>query len=490
MFAPCRIVIPNVLKEDIVGKQEEKLDEVIKETGADMVHLAMPNNMSDSVVTIKPSSEVQLQKAVTALVEGVMDEQNNDQHLVMLVPQAARGTIVGKAGETISDLQKSCKVGLDLRKHCVEGTNDMPLRITGKGTDSRKEKVERVVKAAVAIQSMMKEMMDTKNLTEKDFEWVAKKGPGALSNVIIDPQQRLPTKVQLFVPDALIGQIVGKGGKKVAEIQKETGARVNIFREHKEPGLPSERLVEITGSYGEKMAAIDVVAKTIEDASTRDNDKDAIGQLKMCIPLDNVKFVIGKNGSNINEIRFLSSCNIDVGKEDEKAFVRVLTIKSRHLERRTKCCKIIMKHLEEIRMGEMGIKKTERSEKPVILVDKSNLSSAKKTKEPSKDNSSFEENVNIPKPVIKNNKPADLKSSMGDKNVTLKLYIARSFVGHCVASGIFDALSKETKSDFAIATAPNGFPATETILEIKGSIATNTIAAMKVMEELAKFGIN
>ncbi len=53
---------------------------------------------------------------------------------------------------------------------------------------------------------------------------------------------------EMFVPDNLVGLIIGKGGETIKGINKSSGAIVFIPKEMN-PDNPDKRLVRITGNH-------------------------------------------------------------------------------------------------------------------------------------------------------------------------------------------------------------------------------------------------
>uniref|UniRef100_A0A4W3JKN2 K Homology domain-containing protein n=1 Tax=Callorhinchus milii TaxID=7868 RepID=A0A4W3JKN2_CALMI len=71
--------------------------------------------------------------------------------------------------------------------------------------------------------------------------------------------QLLATKVQvteeLFVPQAAVGRIIGRGGENIRTISRNSGAKILCERERAEPNLDARRLIKITGTQEEVATA-------------------------------------------------------------------------------------------------------------------------------------------------------------------------------------------------------------------------------------------
>ena len=73
----------------------------------------------------------------------------------------------------------------------------------------------------------------------------------------------------LYIPDAYIGSIIGKGGARINEIRQSSGSRVHVDPQVTQYG---ERLVTITGSAEGNGAAMFILYKRLEDEKRKRGD--------------------------------------------------------------------------------------------------------------------------------------------------------------------------------------------------------------------------
>uniref|UniRef100_V9KIL0 Tudor and KH domain-containing protein n=2 Tax=Callorhinchus milii TaxID=7868 RepID=V9KIL0_CALMI len=81
--------------------------------------------------------------------------------------------------------------------------------------------------------------------------------------------QLLATKVQvteeLFVPQAAVGRIIGRGGENIRTISRNSGAKILCERERAEPNLDARRLIKITGTQEEVATAKALILDTVKE---------------------------------------------------------------------------------------------------------------------------------------------------------------------------------------------------------------------------------
>ncbi|XP_035705621.1 RNA-binding protein Nova-2 isoform X2 [Folsomia candida] len=140
-------------------------------------------------------------------------------YLKFMVPQATAGSVIGKGGQNISDLQKEYNVHIRMSK-----AND-----TFPGTDNRvaimSGKVANVLTSTMVI---FKRMTSPSDLFPKNPR----------------PKTVSDKELSLIVPQATAGLIIGKGGSRVKSIQEDSNCHINLTQKNEQ--LPTnERVVTI-----------------------------------------------------------------------------------------------------------------------------------------------------------------------------------------------------------------------------------------------------
>lgn len=135
-------------------------------------------------------------------------------------------------------------------------------------------------------------------------------------------------RIEIIIPHAVIGLVIGKGGENIKRIQNETGATVRV-----DPNTVDEKgnkVCTITGTKEAVEEAHSQVANVIENAATNKRPRTQVegsDQYRMKIPASRTGAIIGKGGETIKSIKQQSGCDIELDKgakecgPDESVFV-------------------------------------------------------------------------------------------------------------------------------------------------------------------------
>lgn len=159
--------------------------------------------------------------------------------LKILVPAYAAGSIIGKQGQTITQLQKDsgAVIKLSKAKDFYPGTTERIGLVTGD---------------AAALKHVFQFM------TEKTYEF-----PVPKDMAIINGDRH--KQVKIIVPNTTAGLIIGKGGATIRHIMESSGAKVQLSQKPEQINL-QERVITVTGEKNELFAAGDtILAKIKED---------------------------------------------------------------------------------------------------------------------------------------------------------------------------------------------------------------------------------
>jgi len=116
-------------------------------------------------------------------------------------------------------------------------------------------------------------------------------------------------EVGLYIQNAYIGRLIGKGGETVKEIRKESGGPEIQFGDSRERTFANRQVVSIVGDDTQvSNACIEIVKKL--------KDFDEVDGTALCflIPNSYCGMFIGKKGINLKEIQESSGARVDVSK--------------------------------------------------------------------------------------------------------------------------------------------------------------------------------
>lgn len=68
-----------------------------------------------------------------------------------------------------------------------------------------------------------------------------------------------PTYVRFLVSNAAAGSVIGKGGATITDFQSQSGARIQLSRNHEFFPGTTDRIIMVSGSINEILKAVDLV---------------------------------------------------------------------------------------------------------------------------------------------------------------------------------------------------------------------------------------
>lgn len=227
-----------------------------------------------------------------------------------IVTTKEAGTIIGKSGQTISDIRKAASVTAGVSP-AAEDSPDRVLSVTGT-----------LQNVAEAYFQIAKVFIDSEIVsTDYPFSMTQKPPPGIAT-------------LRLLVSHLQMGAVIGKKGLKIRALQEKYKVRMVASKDI----LPqsTERIVEIQGRPdGLKHCLFEIGFSLLEDW---ERSKGTIPYLPRFRPLPEivtetiaiknelVGAIIGKNGTKITRIRALSGAKISIGKTEEGVGERIFTI--------------------------------------------------------------------------------------------------------------------------------------------------------------------
>ncbi|XP_059370234.1 RNA-binding protein Nova-1-like isoform X2 [Carassius carassius] len=174
--------------------------------------------------------------------------EEGEYFLKVLIPSYAAGSIIGKGGQTIVQLQKEtgATIKLSKSKDFYPGTTERVCLIQGT--------VEALNSVHDFIAEKVREMPQSAQKTEPIS--------------ILQPQTTVnPDRVKqakLIVPNSTAGLIIGKGGATVKAVMEQSGAWVQLSQKPEGINL-QERVVTISGEPEQNRKAVEIIVQKIQE---------------------------------------------------------------------------------------------------------------------------------------------------------------------------------------------------------------------------------
>ncbi|RNA00567.1 RNA-binding Nova-1-like isoform X5 [Brachionus plicatilis] len=163
--------------------------------------------------------------------------RSSEVHIKFLIPSSVAGSIIGRGGDRIAQIQNDANVRVKMSKanDYYPDTNERVCLVIGS--------IDAVLKAFGLICEKINEKCENQKRNESDLH------------------DRL-NLIKLVIPNNTAGFLIGKGGSFVKQIKEDSGAFVQISS--KTTDLP-ERTVTIEGSHDKRFKALDIVVNKIAD---------------------------------------------------------------------------------------------------------------------------------------------------------------------------------------------------------------------------------
>ncbi|CAN6566801.1 unnamed protein product [Malus baccata var. baccata] len=131
-----------------------------------------------------------------------------------------------------------------------------------------------------------------------------------------------PTYVRFLVSNAAAGSVIGKGGATITDFQSQSGARIQLSRNHEFFPGTTDRIIMISGTINEIVKAVDLVlAKLLSELHSEETEEvEPRTKLRLVVPNSSCGGIIGKGGSTIKSFIEESQAGIKISPQDNNYF--------------------------------------------------------------------------------------------------------------------------------------------------------------------------
>lgn len=160
-----------------------------------------------------------------------------------------------------------------------------------------------------------------------------------------------PTYVRFLVSNAAAGSVIGKGGATITDFQSQSGARIQLSRNHEFFPGTTDRIIMVSGSINEILKAVDLIlAKLLSELySEETDDVEPRTKLRLVVPNSSCGGIIGKGGSTIKSFIEGSQAGIKISPQDNNYFGlndRLVTVTG-NLDEQMRAVDLIVSKLSE-----------------------------------------------------------------------------------------------------------------------------------------------
>ncbi|WFD30649.1 PAB1 binding protein [Malassezia sp. CBS 17886] len=291
----------------IIGKQGRHINEIREMSNARLnISESIPSN-PERILTVSGALDA-VSKAFGLIVRRINDEPFDQPSVPgsravtirFIVPNARMGSIIGKQGSRIKEIQEASGARLNAGEAMLPGSTERILSVTGVA--------DAVHIAAYYIGTILLEHQDrvVNNLAYRPapasrampapapgfppasalapqpaavggpapaaaspYGFGAPSAPAGMPPPALAPGSQTQ---QIFIPNDLVGCIIGKGGQKINEIRQLSASHIKIMERGAgiaAGGSGSERLVTITGPPPNIQMAVSLLYQRLEQENMR-----------------------------------------------------------------------------------------------------------------------------------------------------------------------------------------------------------------------------
>ncbi|KAG0302168.1 hypothetical protein BGZ98_007732 [Dissophora globulifera] len=306
---PIRALVTMKEAGVIIGKSGKNVNEIREQSGAKVTISEIVPGAVERVLTITGPLDM-VAKAYALVARKILEEQSDPETstpdtdpavVQLLVPHHLMGVVIGKSGSKIKEIQEESGARLQASEEMLPGSTERTVTVTGV-PDSIHIAVYHV---GVALQDKLNNERDTRQQTIQ-YRPMSRNSYGASSGYPVfgspAPHHRhqqqsyygggggsgagymhgpygadyAPPSVsgggamtqaqQIFIPNDMVGTVIGKNGAKINEIRQMSGSHIKIADS---AGAGNERLVTITGTPESNQMAVYLLYSRLESEKTR-----------------------------------------------------------------------------------------------------------------------------------------------------------------------------------------------------------------------------
>ncbi|KAF8559678.1 cytoplasmic protein [Imleria badia] len=270
----------------IIGKGGSHVNEIRDKSGARvMVSESIPGNPERILNVSGPLDAVSKASAFGLIVRRINDEPfdvpsvpgSRAVTIKFMIPNSRMGSVIGKQGSKIKEIQDASGARLNASEGMLPGSTERVLSVAGVADAIH---IATYYIGNILIEAQERTPSSSSHSTYRPSSYTRRPPytgssyvPGYSSHHPYAPSQNPPQQLQtqqIYIPNDLVGCIIGKGGSKINEIRHMSASQIKIM----EPGAglngaPSsgsegERLVVITGQPTNIQMAVQLLYHRLE----------------------------------------------------------------------------------------------------------------------------------------------------------------------------------------------------------------------------------
>ncbi|KAI9020456.1 KH domain RNA-binding protein [Hyaloraphidium curvatum] len=283
----------------VIGRSGKNINDVRDQSGAKVNVSEQVPGAGERVVTVSgPLRNVA--KAFSLVVQKVAEEQINDElranvagvnediktrhcTIRLLVPHARMGGVIGKQGSKIKDIQDRSGCRISASEEILPNSSERLVTLSGvpdaihiasyhigsvvHDGDGRAAQATILYRPTASRGSSYGDSSYSGRSSHRDHS--SGQSYSSSSRTAPAPSGSSLATQQIFIPNDMVGAIIGKGGSKINEIRQQSGCQIKIADSQDNA---AERLVTITGSNDAVQMALYLLYSRMEAEKQRQSE--------------------------------------------------------------------------------------------------------------------------------------------------------------------------------------------------------------------------
>ncbi|XP_020222551.1 protein BTR1 [Cajanus cajan] len=137
----------------------------------------------------------------------------------------------------------------------------------------------------------------------------------------LDSEEK-PTYIRFLVSNSAAGSVIGKGGSTITDFQSQSGARIQLSRNHEFFPGTTDRIIMVSGAITEILRAVELIlSKLLSELHIEDeNDAEPKTKVRLIVPNGSCGGIIGKGGATIRSFIEDSQAGIKISPQDNNYY--------------------------------------------------------------------------------------------------------------------------------------------------------------------------
>jgi len=321
--APLTIgmVVPSDRLGSIIGKAGAGLRAAREGSGG--CKLDVDNNADASSPTRRVNLSGDVNQIAAAFQMVAQKAYQDESHGLptLLIPADRAGAVVGKGGDNLKAVRQGCGVAVKVEREPVidhaTGNQERLMTLQGEGARLGQALALALGGATASMPAAVGGYpaygaMHGGGMSMSAQVMASPAGQQGLQQVRAPSDDPNHMQLHLYINPKYVGAIVGKEGATIKQTGASTGTSCSVTKRDS-----GDRRVVIQGTYHDCVAAQNVLVDQMAAAAKEGGEQpDAEVKVIQFIRKETAGAVIGKQGSQLTQIREQSACKIQVDKEE------------------------------------------------------------------------------------------------------------------------------------------------------------------------------